>query len=568
VEFRDPTAQGRAVLQVAQSVLADLDVESVLTRVLEAAVELTGARYAAVGVLDDSRSGLARFITVGLSDDERAAIGPLPRGRGVLGELIAHPQPLRLADVGRHARSYGFPSAHPPMRTFLGVPVLVGGVPYGNLYLTEKAGGGDFTEDDEDAVGVLAQFAGLALDHAQQYAGVDARRGDLERTVAALDASIQITRALGAETELASVLELVAKRGRALVDARALVIESLEGDELVMSAAAGEIPNDLVGMRVALADTVACEALQTRRSQRLEDEANRVRFELYGLGRRGVNARFGLVAPLVFRGHGYGVLVAVDRLEGSAPYSAEETQLLESFAASAATAIATARSVTEERQRQRLAAAEDERRRWARELHDETLQEMASLKILLASGMRSDDIDEIRRTVGVAVEQVQAGITSLRSLITDLRPAALDDLGAEAAIETLARRSAAQGLDVEIEIDLSYEKGREPTRHVPDMESAIYRIVQESLTNARKHGHADHATVVIRETDSTVEITVTDNGSGFQPNGAVSGFGLLGMRERVDLLGGRFELESSPGQGTTVHASLLVTDRAPAAATA
>ena len=160
----DPTV--RSVLSIARGVLSDLDLETVLGRVLDAARELTGARYAALGVLDEQRGALSRFVTVGIDDERRRAIGQLPTGRGVLGELIVHPTPLRLADVGAHPHSYGFPPGHPPMRTFLGVPVEVAGVAFGNLYLTDKEGGGEFTQEDEDALVVLAEFAGVAIDHA------------------------------------------------------------------------------------------------------------------------------------------------------------------------------------------------------------------------------------------------------------------------------------------------------------------------------------------------------------------------------------------------------------------
>ena len=205
--------------------LAELDLDQVLNRVLESAQELTEARYAALGVLNESRTELASFLTRGIDEAAHAAIGALPRGRGVLGALIHEPAPLRLADVGRHPRSYGFPAGHPPMHTFLGVPVLVRGTPFGNLYLTEKAGGAQFSDADEQAVEVLAEFAGVAIDHARRYTGASERRDELERTVAALEATTQIARAVEGETDLEVVLELVAKRGRALVSARALLIE-------------------------------------------------------------------------------------------------------------------------------------------------------------------------------------------------------------------------------------------------------------------------------------------------------------------------------------------------------
>ena len=378
------------MLDLARSLLAELDVDVVLDRVLQAARELTGARYAALGVLDESAIELGRFITVGIDEQTRAAIGDLPRGRGVLGELIENPTPLRLEDVGRHPRSYGFPAGHPSMETFLGVPIVIAGRPFGNLYLTEKEGGAQFTAEDEQAAVVLAEFAAVAVLNAQLYGGAKRQRDELKRTVATLEAMSQVTRAVGGQTDLAVVLEMVAKRGRALVCARVLVIELLDGlDELVIAAGAGEWPASMEGDRVSLADTVAETALRTLQTQPLEDELNRARFDQHGLGRLGVSAESGLAVPLVFNGRPYGVLMVIDRLRDGPGFTTEDSRLLEAFASSAATAVATAKSVASERHQQRLAAAEAERGRWARELHDETLQRLAALQIALSSARRS-----------------------------------------------------------------------------------------------------------------------------------------------------------------------------------
>jgi GAF domain-containing protein len=295
----DPATRG--VLTVARSVLEELDVELVLKRVLESARDLTGASYAALGVLDASRTQLDRFLTAGIDEPSRRLIGLLPTGRGVLGELIRNPVSLRIADLGSHAYSYGFPVGHPPMTSFLGVPVLVAGESFGNLYLTDKRDAPEFSEDDEQAAVMLAEFAGVAIDHARRYTGVEARRAELQHTVSALDATIQIARALGGETDLGEILKLVAKRGRALVSARALVIELQRGDELELAAGAGELPSDLIGRRVNIRNTVASAALRARKTQRLSDELNRARFEQHGVGHLGVEAADGLVVPLIFR---------------------------------------------------------------------------------------------------------------------------------------------------------------------------------------------------------------------------------------------------------------------------
>jgi len=545
----------RGVLDLARGVLTELDLDGVLDRVLDSAQELTGARYAALGVLDESRAELSRFLTRGIDEATHAVIGALPRGRGVLGELIEHPAPLRLAEVGRHPRSYGFPSGHPPMHTFLGVPILVRGQPYGNLYLTEKAGSAQFSAEDEEALTILAELAGYAIDHARRYTGASRRRDELERTVATLDATTQIALAVGAETDLDVILELVAKRGRALVCARALLIELCDREELVVAAGAGELPPGVVGTRMPMRDSLAGQALRARRTLRLDDELNRARFEEHGGGRLGVQVTSGLVVPLLFQGRPYGALLALDRLEDGPAFTPEDERLLGAFAASAATAVATAQTVASERQRQRLAAAEGERQRWARELHDETLQSLSALRIGLSTAARSEHPEALRAAFRQGIEQLEEGITNLRALITDLRPAALDELGAQAAVEALAERAARHGIEIDVSIDLAHEGGRERARHAPELETAIYRIVQEALTNATKHGGAGRAVVEIHEADGTVHLEVRDDGAGFDPTAETDGFGLVGMRERVELLDGALQVDSAPGAGTTVRAT-------------
>jgi signal transduction histidine kinase len=550
----------RGVLKVARGVLEQLDVEQVLEEVLDAARELTGARYAALGVLDESRTTLARFITRGLDEPQRAAIGALPTGRGVLGELIRNPRPLRLADVGSHPYSYGFPVGHPPMGSFLGVPVVVRGEPYGNLYLTEKPHCAEFTEEDEAAVVLLAEFAGVAIDHARRFTSSEEHRGRLQRTVAALDATIQIARAVGGETDLDAILSLVAKRGRALVSARAVVIELLRGNEVEMAAGAGEIPDDVIGRRVPVDNTMASAVLRAGRTQHLSDRLMRQRFEQHGAGHLGLTAEHGLVVPLTFRNHQYGVLMAFDHLEDG-QFSAEHQNLLEAFAASAATAVATAESAADEQRRQRVAAAEAERSHWARELHDETLQALGNLRIILSRSRRSADPETMTRAIDQALDQLELDITTLRALITELRPAALDQLGLEPALLALVDRVRRGGIDAEAVMSLAFERGDATERLMPDLEIGIYRIVQEALTNAGKHGVARSVAVSVVEEDGQICITIRDDGRGFDPDAATDGFGLAGMRERVELLRGELSLISAPGDGATVTATLPAVHR-------
>ncbi len=551
----------RGVLRVARSVLEQLDTEQVLERVLDAACELTGARYAALGVLDESRNQLGRFLTRGIADDERRAIGALPTGRGVLGELIRSPKPLRMADVGAHPYSYGFPVGHPPMSSFLGVPILIRDEPYGNLYLTEKQGAAEFTEEDEEAAVLLADFAGLAIDHASRFTTSESQRAKLQQTVDALDATIQIARAVGGETDLDAILGLVVKRGRALVSARVLVLELLHGDELETAAGAGELPAGILGRRFPLANTVASAALRSGQTQRLTDRLMRARFDQYGGGHLGLDADHGLVVPLVFRNQYYGVLVVLDHLE-SGEFTLADQNLLEAFAASAATAVATAQSAADDRRRQRVAAAEAERGRWARELHDETLQSLGNLRLLLSSCRRSGDPQVMAGAVEQALEQLELDITTLRALITELRPAALDQLGLGPALLALIDRTRRAGIDVDAEVRLTELDAGPAGRFTADLETGVYRIAQEALTNAGKHGGASHVSLTVVEEGEHIRVTARDDGRGFDPSTVTAGFGLAGMRERVELLGGDLTLTSTPGHGTTITAVLPVARRA------
>ena len=232
------------------------------------------------------------------------------------------------------------------------------------------------------------------------------------------------------------------------------------------------------------------------------------------------------------------------------------------FATSAATAVATARDVTADGLRRSLEAAERERSRWARELHDQTLQDLAGLKVLLSAARRVKEREQVDRILEQAIEHVQLGVDGLRALVTELRPAALDELGAAPALRTLIdRTSATTGLQIEFDVDLAYEQGRADTRHAPELESTMYRLVQEALTNIVKHAGAGHVTIKLIEDDATVQLTVADDGAGFETDVASEGFGLIGMRERIALLGGELDFESQPGAGTTVAARIPVQRR-------
>jgi signal transduction histidine kinase len=521
----------RRLIDVGRGLVAQLDLEAVLREVVDVARELTGARYAALGILDENRRELERFIYVGIDEQTRAKIGDLPRGRGVLGELIRNPAPLRLREVGQHPRSYGFPPDHPPMHSFLGVPIVVRGQAYGNLYLTEKEGG-DFDAADEEAATILAEWAAVTIFNVRLYGQSDEERGALERAVHGLEATTEIARAVGGETDRSRVLETIAKRARALVGARSLLVLLRDGARSEVVAAAGECGLAPLGRYVTIEDETAADALAA----------------MWGIK---IEARAALLAPLSFRGKTLGAIVALDRIEEGPDFYAEDERLLTAATASAAIAVATVQSMTEERLRQSLKATERERARWARELHDSILQGLGSRRVSLSTALKSGDKGRLEAAVEDTIEDIARDVEELRALISELRPATLDQLGLVAALEDLGER-VEHGAEIDLEAELEVDEGRLD----PELETAVYRLVQEALNNVAKHAGADRVQLQIRSGEDRLAVLISDDGKGFDTKGEFSGFGLAGMRERVELAGGELQVESMPGSGTRVAASM------------
>src|SRR3954449_2209579 len=295
----------RALFAAGLAVTSELSLDAVLNRLVEVAAELTSARYAALGVIDANGSELEQFITHGIDDDLRAEIGDLPHGRGILGVLIRDAKPLRLHDLTEDPRSAGFPEHHPPMRSFLGVPILLRGTAYGNLYLTEKVGGEDFTAEDEELVTLLAGQAAVAVENARLFEAATAWSRQLESLN-------EVGAALATETDLESLLDLIVRRLRELLDARVVTVQLAQGaDELRVAAVAGEGVGELVGHTMSRAGSKAGRVLERRRSERVESvlddlEVDREVTRLLG-------AHSGLWVPLIARDRAIGVLVAHDR---------------------------------------------------------------------------------------------------------------------------------------------------------------------------------------------------------------------------------------------------------------
>jgi signal transduction histidine kinase len=539
------------LVEIGSSLVAELDLDAVLREVVEAARELTGARYAALGVLDLEGRELERFIHLGIDEETRQAIGPLPRGRGVLGELIREPRPLRLTAVEDHRHSYGFPPAHPPMGTFLGVPIAIRGEAYGNLYMTEKAGGAEFDAADEEAAATLAGWAAIAISNARLYRSLEERGEELARALRLAESGVDIARAVGGETDLGRVLGLIVRRARALVEARTVLVLMRRGDRLVFAGHAGG-GHDVTGLEVPVDDAAVREAIRDRVVQHLPPGSPASAAHL----RSRVGAEAALVVPLLFRGRAVGTLVALDP-EGGGDFDAEDIGVLEAFAASAAIAIGTAQTVRAERLQQQLEASEAERRRWARELHDGILQSLAAMRINMAVALQG--AGEGREAAVEAAAQgtvaaLEEQITELSRLINDLRPAPLERLGLAAALASLAEESAARGgFAVVCEVDLDGGLSGEEER-------GVYRLVQEALNNVVKHADARRAAVVARRAEGAVEVEVRDDGAGFEGDAPGAGRGLVGMRERVAMLGGTIVIDSRPGAGTRITATLPLGD--------
>ena len=530
----------RALLKASVALTSELSLEAVLQKILEVAAELTGAQYAALGVIDPTGQVLERFVVTGIDQETQAAIGDLPRGGGILGVLIEEAHPLRLDDLANHPRSVGFPANHPPMRSFLGVPIMLRGTAYGNLYLTEKAGGAPFTEADEDITMLLASQAAVAVENARLYESAT-------RWLRQLESLNEIADALISEMDLPRLLDLVAARLRELVGARlvAIALPAPDGD-LVIRAAAGEGAAQHIGTRLQPAESKMGRVLERRRSERVDSLLDDLEVERDAARRMG--ARTGLYVPLLLRERAIGVISAHDKENVDPRFSDEDVRVAEAFAARVAVAVDLSRRVESDALRRVVSAQELERQRLARELHDETGQALTSILLGLKSVEHAESESDLRAATTELRELVITTLQDVRRLAVELRPKALDDFGLVPALERLVETFGEQtGMKVELEPRLGDE------RLPSEIETALYRIMQEALTNVVKHAQANHVSIVLSRRESSVSALIEDDGRGFAPaDRREDGLGILGMQERIALVNGRLTVESSPGKGTTL----------------
>jgi signal transduction histidine kinase len=536
----------RAVLDAAIAVTSELSIEAVLQRIVEAAAELTGAKYAALGVIDQAGTGLENFVTTGMNQETIRAIGDLPRGRGILGVLIRDQKPLRLAEIGADPHSVGFPANHPPMKSFLGVPILLRGVAYGNLYLTEKAERDEFTEEDQEIVQLLAAQAAVAIENARLYESAT-RWGDQLQSLA------EVGNALSRELELARILDLVVTRLRELIDARLVFIAMPKPDgETVVETVAADDTDRYLGMKLDPTRSKTARVLERRRSERVDSLIDDP--EVDQQIARYMGARSGLYVPLLVRDQAIGVIVAQDKRQPDTRFTDEDVRIAEAFGERASVALDLSQRVARDALRRVVVGQELERQRLARELHDETGQALTSILLGLKGIEEAKEDDDKRRSLLALRELVVSTLHDVRRLAVELRPKALDDFGLVAALERLAETFAEQtNIKVHVEAALG------DARPAAEIETALYRIVQEALTNVVKHAQAQTVSVVLTRHDDRVAVVIEDDGRGFDP--AIQDderLGLLGMRERIALVDGRLSVESGE-QGTTIAVEVPLT---------
>ena len=531
----------RGLVDAGIALSSELSLDDLLKKLAETAASLTGARYAALGVIDETGTGLERFVHTGIDAETVDRIGELPRGRGILGALITDARSLRLNAITDDPRSVGFPPNHPPMRGFLGVPIVLRGRAYGNLYLTEKAKG-PFTDEDQELVETLASQAAVAIENARLYE-------DATNWSAQLEALNEVGTALAGEIELPRLLKLISRRLRGLIGARVVTIAlPTRSGTLRIEAADGDDADDILGLQLKREGSKSGVVLERRRAERVDSLADDP--EVDQEATRLLRARTGLYVPLLTRGRSIGVIGVHDK-EGDDPrFSDDDLRLAETFATRAAVAVDLSARVAGDALRRVVEAQELERRRLARELHDQTGQELTSVLLGLRAVEEARNDGERAEALAAVREQVVETLHDVRRLAVELRPKALDDFGLVPALERLRDTFAEQtGMRVDLESQI---RERLPT----EVETALYRIVQEALTNVVKHAQATAVSIVLTPKTGAVTALIEDDGRGFTPDGSGEGLGLLGMGERLALFGGRLKIESRPGAGTAIVAEV------------
>lgn len=535
------TKRLEALVQAGLAMASELSLSTVLQKIIDLACDVSDARYGALGVIGPEGM-LVDFVTHGVTEDERRRIGALPEGHGILGVLIRDAQPLRLQRIQDHERTYGFPAHHPPMTSFLGVPIKVRDTVFGNLYLTEKIGAGEFTSEDEDAVVTLATQAGVAIQNARLY--------ELSQTnQRRLAASSHVTEAILEGRSLQDVLVLIARYARELVDASLATVAAPDPgtEEMYLCVAEGELADRMRGARFGSNGSISGEVMRTRRAIVLEDAsvAPNTSQPLVAIGEIGP----AMLVPLGQHATPFGTL-AVANLRGGRVFTAEDLSLVQMFASQAAIALEYARVRDE---LERLALVED-RERIAKELHDGVVQSLFAVGMSLqAAEAMADDPGAVRKRLVDAVDDIDGAIRDLRNYIFALRPGEVADWQLARALRELASSFRDAGTPIGAMIEPAAAARLSPSA------AEVLQAAREALSNAVRHADANRIDLHLTLTDGHAILEVADDGRGFDVEGARGrGHGLGNLLERARALDGELHITSEPGRGTTVRIQIPV----------
>ncbi|HET9780901.1 MAG TPA: GAF domain-containing protein [Candidatus Dormibacteraeota bacterium] len=523
------------LLQAGLTLASELSLPVVLQRIVDLAADVTDARYGALGVIGDAGT-LVEFITTGISEKERKAIGALPTGRGVLGQLIHDPKPLRLRNIADQPGSVGFPSNHPPMHSFLGAPVQAMGRVFGNVYLAEKRSGSEFTAEDQEALVILAAQAGVAIANATLYEDIR----DRERW---LDALRDITEKVLASEPEAELLETIAEHASELAgaDAGTIITVTDTPGELIVAAAVGARSSDLRGKTLPAAGSISGAVMRTGVTMAISDVSvdDRAFQPIVRLGRHGP----AIFAPLRVPGGSAGTLM-VTKLKGKPVFDRRRVNLVETLAAQASVAIDYARVQAEVR---RLGLME-ERERIAKELHDGIIQSLFAVGMSLQGAALTSRSPDTAVRIESAVEELDRVIRDLRNYIFGLRPGILADRQLDQALHTLADETQTRShLAVDVDLDAGVAAA------LSGRSADIVQLTREALSNVVRHAHASRAHLSLSRHGPDAILTVDDDGVGFDPNSGTVGNGLRNMRERAASLQGELDVSRRDGKGTRLR---------------
>ena len=519
------------LLEAVVAVGTNLDLEMVLKQIVEAAITLVRARYGALGIISEG-GRLVEFVPVGLSDTEIAAIHHWPEGRGLLGALITDPRPLRLPDISASPKSSGFPPGHPPMRSFLGVPVRVRDEVYGNLYLTEKEGGADFDEEDEALLVALAAAAGVAIDNAKLYE--EARRQQRW-----LRASSEVTRRLLSGSAPDEVLALVTQQTLEMsgADLVALALPTSDRQQLVIQHAAGVGAPGALGLVLPVSASVSGEVLSSGEPVILQDFGHDPR--VAGPAREHMPLGPAIILPLGAPGDVRGVFT-VGRDSGAMPLAPEAVEMVQTFAAQAAIAL----ELAEHRQDAERLAILSDRDRIARDLHDLVIQRLYATGMSLQGAMPLLNRPEAATRVSSAVDALDETIREIRSAIFSLQSrgeAKQNGLRAQ-VLEVVDQMTPALGFAPSLRLVGPLDEA------VPaDAAEQVLSALREALSNAARHAAASRVNVTV-EVGPELILRVRDDGTGMGHTTRRSG--LANIAERAADLGGKLTVNAAEGGGT------------------